>query len=127
MERVFREETGEPSTAALLARLARDSAELLVGEVQLARLELEEKLRRVTTGATTLGLAALLLLVGLQIAGGGIVFLLAQAMPMWCAALVVGTVFGSLGSVAALRGLRVLDRQTPVEVAPTSRRKGLHG
>jgi len=98
----------ERSFAALLADVAAEAGLLLRQEMALLKAELAEK-------RGMLGRGAVLLVLGAFIAFGGFLALLAaaaaglaEAMPMWAAALVVGFAALCIGGVLAYLGRRRL-------------------
>lgn len=111
------------STSELLGALAKKTGVLVRQEVELARTEMTDKAREAARDSLwlvvggALGLAATLALVAALIAG------LAEAMPVWLAALVVGVVLAALAYGLVQRGVRALGGidVTPKQTAATLR------
>ena len=103
----------------LLRDLAHGSADLLRGEIKLARFELTAIVAGVTRGSTQVALGGVLLLLGGLAFAVGIVLLVGdQWLPRdlyWVAALVVLLITGGLAAWLAKRGLSHL---APSELAP---------
>ena|SRR5689334_15837622 len=105
-ELVPRDSLENASTGELVARLADESRQLVKKEVDLAKAELRTELKseiKLAIGFVIAGLAALL---ALPILVTALVLGLAEAMPAWAAALVVGLGLLAIGLVAALVGWR---------------------
>jgi hypothetical protein len=80
------------SIATLLSDLASDTILLIRQEVALLKAELHEKLGRVGQGAGALGAGALIGFSGWLVLLAAAVLGLAEAVPAWLAALIVGLV-----------------------------------
>jgi uncharacterized membrane protein YqjE len=92
------------STGELVGRLADEAKELVKKEVDLAKVELRTELKseaKLALGFAVGGLAAFL---ALQILLAALVLGLAETMPAWVAALIVGGGVLIVGAVAALVG-----------------------
>jgi len=92
------------STSQLVGRLAEESKDLVKKEVDLAKAELRTELKneaKLALGFAAGGLAAFL---ALQILLAALVLGLAESMPGWTAALVVGGGVLAVGAAAALIG-----------------------
>lgn len=107
------------SFAALFRDLAVASAELLRGELRLARLEAGEVGTRVARGTAQVALGAVLLLLGTLAMATGIVLLVGdQWLPndrYWLAALFILMITGALAVWLARRGTSQLH---PSRLAP---------
>jgi uncharacterized membrane protein YqjE len=107
METRFRErvDTGQPfestSTRDLLGSVLRDTIHLFKKEAELAKAEVKESVRNQVAMLAGLVTAIVLGLVGAGVLAASLVLLLAEALPAWLAAIVVGMV---LIGVAALVG-----------------------
>jgi len=91
-------------TSELLTQLAKDSAELVKKEVELAKTELRENLHRELRAASDLAIAALfglLTLNALMIAG---IVGLSAWLPAWAAALIVATFVLAIAMVVGAVG-----------------------
>jgi drug/metabolite transporter (DMT)-like permease len=103
----------EQSLGELFATLARDTSTLVRQEVQLAKVEMTQK-------ATTAGKNAGFVAAGGALAHAGLlaliasaIFALANALPMWLSALVVGLVVIGVGYLLAQKGITALKRIDP--------------
>jgi len=107
------------SFGALLRDLAHGSADMLRGEVKLARLELTAIVSSIGRGTIQVALGAVLLLLGgLAFASGAILLAGDQWLPRdlyWLAALIVTILTGVLAAMFARRGLAQLS---PAALAP---------
>lgn len=82
--------TGQPSSfVALLRGLLDDFARLFRGELRLARLEVEQKLRQLAGGVWMLGTGVVLAIVALVFVAQAAALALARDLPPWLANLVV--------------------------------------
>jgi len=91
-------------TSELLTQLAKDSAELVKKEVELAKTELRGNLHRELRAASDLAIAALfgiLTLNALMVAG---IVGLSAWLPTWAAALIVATVVLAFAIVVGVVG-----------------------
>src|SRR5262245_17611451 len=95
------QQTGEPSVAALLGGIINDARDLLLQEFTMAKLEMQDELRKTKTAAVSLG-------IGIGVAGlGGILlaFMLVHLLqnltelPLWGCYGIVGGVFGLVGGI----------------------------
>lgn len=97
----------------LLRELANGSADLLRGEVKLARMELSAIAGGVARGTAQAALGAVLLLLGALALATGVVLLVGdQWLPRdryWLSALIVLLVTGGLAAILAKRGLSQLS------------------
>jgi sporulation protein YlmC with PRC-barrel domain len=104
----------EPITDLL--KQVRDEGATLVGqEVRLAKAEMTGKVKEVGIGAGMFGGAgyvAYLATIALMVC---IIFALAEAMPVWLAALIVAVVLGAVAAVLAMKGKqRIQDAGPPI-------------
>lgn len=97
--------TGAPfesaSTRDLLGSVIHDAIHLFKKEAALARAEMKESVRNQVSMVAGFATAIVLGLVGAGVLAASLVLLLAETMPAWLAAIVVGLV---LVGVAALVG-----------------------
>ena len=101
----------------MLRDVAMDVQELLRSEVRLAKAEVSEQAGRVKSAAGLMGAAAAMaLLAGICLVVGCIA-VLAQVMPVWAAALVMGFLLGALGALLYARGR---DRLNDFHAMPES-------
>jgi hypothetical protein len=100
----------EPSLGELFASLARDTSTLVRQEVELARTEIT---RKATSAGKELGYIAAggaVAYVGLIVLAFAIVWLLAEVLPLWLSALIVGLVVAAVGYFVLQKGLSDFKR-----------------
>lgn len=99
----YQAEQGMPrvqrSLGTLVADLFRETADLLRGEVRLAKAELAEKVTQVETGAVSFAIAYVLCFLGVLILLEAAVIALANVVPAWLAAVIVGAVVLTIGLI----------------------------
>ena len=110
---------GRRGLGALLRDLAEGSAELVRGEVRLARIELGGAAGAAAKGTAYTALGGLLLLLGTPAAFTGLILLIGdQWLPRdlyWLGALLVALIAGGVAAWLALRGRKALS---PSALAP---------
>ncbi|MCP2287536.1 phage holin family protein [Nocardia amikacinitolerans] len=89
-----------------LTRLVRD-------EMQLARLEMQDKTKGIAKGAGLAGAGSLLAFYGGAALTAAAVLALAIPLPDWAAALIVGVALLALGGVLALVGKKAVTEASP--------------
>jgi predicted membrane-bound spermidine synthase len=100
----------EPSLGELFASLARDTSTLVRQEVELARTEIT---RKATSAGKEMGYIAAggaIAYLGLIVLAFAIVWLLAEVLPLWLSALIVGLVVAAIGYFVLQKGLSDLKR-----------------
>jgi len=103
------------SVSELFAKLATETGSLIRREVSLAALEYSEKARAITRIAWSTGAGLLIGLVGGQTLALAAVLGLAEALPMWLAALAVGTALLLVGGIVIASGRSAMAR---IELSP---------
>jgi uncharacterized membrane protein YqjE len=103
----------EQSTAELLRRLSEQTTELARKEIELAKLELQEKGRKAGMGAGLFGGAGALGFYALGAFTAFLILLLDTAVAGWLAALIVTVVYGAIAGVLAMRGKTKVSEATP--------------
>lgn len=101
------------STGQLVSRLTTQLSELLRGELELARAELTAKGKRAGTGAGLAGAGGAVALYGVGALIAAAIAGLAQVVPVWLAALIIGVVLLLIGGALAIAGRGQLRRATP--------------
>ncbi len=94
---------------SILGNVASDLQDLVRGEIRLARVELDQKLRRVILAAVFLLGGALVAFAGLVVFLQGIAAALALVLSTWAASLIVGIVIVGVGGLFARSGLAMLS------------------
>jgi len=108
-----RERPTEPSIADLVQRATEQTSRLVRDELRLAKLELAEKGKQAGAGAGLLGGGGLVALYGVAALLAALVLGLAEVMPGWLAALLVGVVLLLVAGVLAIAGRARVRRATP--------------
>lgn len=110
----LRSTSSEPSLGELFSDLARQTGTLVKKEIELARVEMTDKAidagkkaAMVAGGGVVCAVSGLLFLAAL-------VFGLAEFMPLWLSALLVGVLVAIVGTVFVLYGVRALKKFDPV-------------
>jgi uncharacterized membrane protein YqjE len=101
------------SVSDLTKELLRDVSELVRREVDLAKVEVAEKVKKLGTGIGLAVVGAVLLLVALGALTATAIVALATTLATWLAALIVTIVVGVIGAVVLMMGMRVLRRGAP--------------
>ena len=105
----------ERSIGQLLGELADETSTLVRQELALARAEVGQKVGRIGRDLGFLAVGGAIAYAGFLAILGAAVFLLAQVMPLWLAALIVGLVVAGGGYLLVQRGLAALRA---VDLAP---------
>jgi len=100
----------ERSLGDLFGDLTRDLTTLIRQEASLARTEMGAKAAQVGKDVGFIAAGGAVAYAGLLGILGAIVALLAQAMPVWGAALIVGVIVMGVGGFLVSRGLSALKR-----------------
>lgn len=103
----------ERPTGELLKQLTDQTTRLVKQEIELAKLELQEKGKKAGVGAGMFGGAGALGLYALGALTATIILALATFLPGWVAALIVTVVYGAIAGVLALRGKAQVKQATP--------------
>ena len=91
------------SIGILLGGILQDLKDLFQGEIKLARIEFDQKIRKVIIGAVFVVGGALLAFAGLIVLLLGVAAVLALVLPVWAALLIVGVVV-VIGAALLTRG-----------------------
>ena len=103
----------ERPTGELLKQLSDQTTALVKQEIELAKLELQEKGKKAGVGAGMFGGAGAVGLYALGALTATIILALATFLPGWVAALIVTVVYGAIAGVLALRGKAEIKQATP--------------
>jgi len=107
--------TDARSVAELAGDLAREMTALVHDEIELAKLELNEKGKRAATGASLFGGSGLLALLGLGCLTACLIAAIQLALPVWLAALILGVAYlGAAGAVTMLGRRQVRGASPPL-------------
>jgi hypothetical protein len=108
-------DTRSASTADLVRQAAEQISRLVRDELALAKAEMADKGKRAGVGAGLLGGGGVVALYGVAVLIAALVMGLAQAMPGWLAALIVGVVLlGAAGALAMIGRSRVKQALPPI-------------
>jgi hypothetical protein len=105
--------TGEKPAGELVKDLSEQVTTLVRQELQLGRLEMQEKGKRAGLGAGLFGGAGLMALYGGAALLTAIVLLIATSLEPWIAALIVAVGLFLIAGVLALTGKKQVDQVTP--------------
>lgn len=96
------------SLRTLVGEVADDARDLVRGELELARAEMDRKVDRVITGAISVFGGMMLAYAGLVVVLIAAAQALARVLPDWAASLIVGGVILTIGGILALVARRTL-------------------
>jgi len=96
----------EPTTRDLVSQLTRDMGDLVRQEVDLAKTETSEKLTQLVMGLVLLLVGLLTAFAALIILLDAGVYALAEVLPAWASAVIVGGLVAAIGLFIAMRGIR---------------------
>lgn len=116
-----RTDLSDQSAGELVKRATEQISALVRDEMRLARAELAEKGKHAGLGAGMFGLGGALALYGLGVLIAAAILGLAEALPAWAAALIVGVVLLAVAGVLALTGRKQFKRATPAMPEETVR------
>jgi MFS family permease len=105
--------TQDRSLAELARQLSQQTTDLARHEVELAKAELREKGKRASIGAGMFGGAGALGVYALGALTAAIIAGIAEALPVWAAALIVAALYGAVAGILALRGKSKVQQATP--------------
>jgi len=97
----------------LIQRASQQTATLVRDEIRLAKLELQDKGKRLGAGAGLLGGAGLVALFGVGALIAAVILVLATLLAAWLAALIVAVALLALAGGLALTGKGKLEQATP--------------
>jgi len=101
----------ERSLGELLAELMQETTTLVRQELTLAKTEMSQKAARVGRDLGFLAAGGAIAYAGLLALVAAMVGLLAQVMPWWAAALIVGVVIAGVGSFLVVKGIQALKQE----------------
>jgi uncharacterized membrane protein YqjE len=103
----------ERPTSELLKQLSDQTTTLVRQEIELAKLELQEKGKKAGIGAGMFGGAGVFGLYAVGALTATIILALATFLPGWVAALIVTVIYAAIAGVLALRGKSQVKEATP--------------
>ncbi|WP_278265337.1 phage holin family protein [Nocardia sp. AG03] len=119
--------TGPPTThdrsvSELVGDASQQITRLVRDEIQLARIEMQDRTKGLALGAGIAGAGGLLAFYGGIALTAAAVFALALAVPDWAAALIVGAALLIVGG-----GLALFGKKKATDAAPPVPRDAVHG
>lgn len=106
-------ELRQHSTGELVKQLSEQTSTLVRQEIELAKVELQEKGKTVGEGAAVAGAGAVLALLALGTLTALVISLLDKAMDFSMAALIVTLVYGAAAAVFAITGRERIKKGMP--------------
>jgi hypothetical protein len=106
-------ETRDETVADLLKQLSMQTTTLVHQEVELAKAELVQKGKRAGTGAGLFGGAGIVAVFGIGALVAAAIAGVANLVPVWAAAVMVGAVLLAAAGVLALTGKKEFKEGTP--------------
>jgi uncharacterized membrane protein YqjE len=107
----------ERSLGELFSKLSQDTSTLVRQEVQLAKVELTEKVTKAGRDLALIAGGGLVAFLGALALVAALILVLSNWMAPWLAALIVGAVFVAIAAVLIITGLNDLK-----EIDPTPQR-----
>jgi FAD/FMN-containing dehydrogenase len=102
----------QPSIGELFGELTRETGTLIRQQMELARLELSQRVSRLGKGLTRVVIGGALATGGLLAIVAGIVLAVtAMGVPAWVSALVVGAVLALVGYLLAQQAITAMSRE----------------
>jgi hypothetical protein len=98
------------SLGELFGDLAGQTSTLVRSEIAIAKAEMIEAAKQAGRGAATIAIGGALAYAGLLAVVSAFVLLLANIMPVWVAALIVGLIVIGVGAMAISRGRAALSQ-----------------
>jgi hypothetical protein len=102
----------QPSLGDLFSDLSRQTSTLVRQEVTLAKTEMSEKASAVGKDVGMIAAGGALAYAGLLALIAALIILLAEVMPWWLSALIVGAVVIGAGAMLVQRGREALKHQS---------------
>jgi uncharacterized membrane protein YqjE len=100
-------------TAELMRELTDQTTTLVRKEIELAKVELTEKGKKIGVGAGMFGAAGLFGAGAFGAITACLIWALSEAVVGWLAALIVGVVYAAIAAVFALRGKKQVKQAVP--------------
>jgi uncharacterized membrane protein YqjE len=101
------------SVGELVNQLSQQTSTLIRQELRLAQTELQEKRKRLGTGAGMFGGAGLVALYGVGALVAAAIIGIGTLLEPWIAALIVGVVLLAVAGILTLSGRKQVERGTP--------------
>lgn len=104
----------ERSLGDLFTELLDETRTLLRQELKLAKAETSRTISNMTSGATQIGIGGVVAHAGFLAIVAAVILLLAELIPAWLSALIVGLVLALVGYLVIRSGQSELERQSVV-------------
>jgi hypothetical protein len=113
--------TDDRSLGELFGELTKETATLVRQEVALARTEMGQKASKVGRDVASLAVGGAVAYAGFLAILAALIIILAQLIPWWLSALLVGVVVAGIGYLLVQRGLSALKKEdlTPRQTLET--------
>lgn len=108
----------KPTVGELFATASEHVSTLVRDEIQLTKVQAVEKGKRLGTGVAGLAVAGVIALYALGILLLAAVWGIAEALPLWLSALIVGVALLLIAGIAALIGKKKLDASKEITPKP---------
>lgn len=106
------ESRNEQSLSELFSELSRESSTLMRQQIELAKVELSDKMSRLGAGLARVVVGGLLATGGLLVILAAVVLgVVAMGVPAWLAALLVGLVVSFVGYLLAQQAIAAMGRE----------------
>jgi hypothetical protein len=91
--------------AELISRIRFDVSTIIRKEIDIVKVEMSERMRRMVKDAAMIVVGGVVLFLGIQVLIATAIIALAHAVPLWLSALIVGVVLFVTGGAAAVAGI----------------------
>ena len=102
-----------PSIGTLVGQLSEQASRLVRAEIASAKAEMAQKAQKAGIGIGLMAVAAVMALYGLGFLLHSAMSGLANVMPLWLAALIVGVALMLIAGIAVLIGSKLLKKASP--------------
>jgi len=107
----MQQSSNDRSLGELFAELSRQTSTLIRQEVALAKTEMSGKASKVGKDVGSLAVGGAVAYAGFLAIVAAVIFLLAEVLPLWLSAFVVGLVVAAVGYMLIQRGLTSLKQE----------------
>ncbi|HEX2902491.1 MAG TPA: phage holin family protein [Jatrophihabitans sp.] len=107
------QDSTNPSTGELIARMSADLSTLVRDEIRLAQLEVTGKAKKAGLGVGLFGSAGMLAWFGVAALVAAAILGLATAVAAWLAAVIIGAALFVLAGILALAGKKEVGQASP--------------
>ena len=100
------------STGSLLRELVGEASAFVQAEVELVRTEMRQNLDSVKRGGASMATGGAILHAGVLALTACVIIALADAVPTWLSALIVGAALCAIGAIMVLAGKRKMQSES---------------